>query len=131
MRERKQETGRQRKQTAAAHTLKIQKDKDKSTCRSNASRGFRFSGNAASNPSSMGKKASAIIPKGFATQTSLRAEGGAATEAEVRKGIMASRSGSGPVTSDALRESGMPPDIEAEEHDIDGLLAALLAYGRS
>jgi uroporphyrinogen III methyltransferase / synthase len=37
----------------------------------------------------------------------------------------------GPVTSAALRESGMPPDVEAEEHDIDGLLAALLAYGRT
>jgi uroporphyrinogen III methyltransferase/synthase len=36
----------------------------------------------------------------------------------------------GPVTSDELRANGMPPDVEAEESDIDGLLAALLAYGR-
>jgi uroporphyrinogen III methyltransferase/synthase len=32
----------------------------------------------------------------------------------------------GPVTSDALRSQGMPPDIEAEEHDIDGLIAAII-----
>jgi uroporphyrinogen III methyltransferase/synthase len=32
----------------------------------------------------------------------------------------------GPVTSDELRSQGMPPDIEAEEHDIDGLIAAII-----
>jgi uroporphyrinogen III methyltransferase/synthase len=33
----------------------------------------------------------------------------------------------GPVTSEALRERGMEPDVEATRHDIDGLVDALLA----
>jgi uroporphyrinogen III methyltransferase / synthase len=33
----------------------------------------------------------------------------------------------GPVTSEALREHGMEPHIEAERHDIEGMIAALLA----
>jgi uroporphyrinogen III methyltransferase / synthase len=33
----------------------------------------------------------------------------------------------GPITSQALRERGLEPQIEAEQHDIDGLLAALVA----
>jgi uroporphyrinogen III methyltransferase / synthase len=33
----------------------------------------------------------------------------------------------GPVTSDALRANGLEPHAEAEQHDIDGLLVALLA----
>ena len=33
----------------------------------------------------------------------------------------------GPVTSDSLREQGREPDLEAERHDIDGLVAALVA----
>jgi uroporphyrinogen III methyltransferase/synthase len=33
----------------------------------------------------------------------------------------------GPVTSETLREHGLTPDIEAERHDIDGLVAALVA----
>ncbi len=33
----------------------------------------------------------------------------------------------GPVTSDALREHGREPDLEAVRHDIDGLIEALLA----
>ncbi len=33
----------------------------------------------------------------------------------------------GPVTSDALRERGLTVDVQAAEHDIDGLLQALLA----
>jgi len=33
----------------------------------------------------------------------------------------------GPVTSATLREHGREPDVEAERHDIDGLLAAVLA----
>jgi uroporphyrinogen III methyltransferase/synthase len=33
----------------------------------------------------------------------------------------------GPVTSDALRERGLEPDVEASRHDIDGLVAALVA----
>ncbi len=33
----------------------------------------------------------------------------------------------GPVTSDAAREAGLRVDIEAESHDIDGLIEALLA----
>jgi uroporphyrinogen III methyltransferase/synthase len=32
----------------------------------------------------------------------------------------------GPVTSEALRDLGVEPDVEAERHDIDGLLDALL-----
>ena len=33
----------------------------------------------------------------------------------------------GPVTSDTLREHGREPDVEAARHDIDGLVAALVA----
>jgi uroporphyrinogen III methyltransferase/synthase len=33
----------------------------------------------------------------------------------------------GPVTSAALRERGLTPDVEAERHDIDGLVEALVA----
>ena len=33
----------------------------------------------------------------------------------------------GPVTSDAVRTAGLSVDVEAERHDVDGLLAALLA----
>ncbi|MGI8506044.1 MAG: uroporphyrinogen-III synthase, partial [Solirubrobacteraceae bacterium] len=33
----------------------------------------------------------------------------------------------GPVTSAALRERGREPDVEAERHDIDGLVQALIA----
>jgi len=33
----------------------------------------------------------------------------------------------GPVTSDALRERGHEPDLEATRHDIDGLVEALVA----
>ena len=33
----------------------------------------------------------------------------------------------GPVTSDTLREHGREPDVQAERHDIDGLVAALIA----
>jgi uroporphyrinogen III methyltransferase/synthase len=33
----------------------------------------------------------------------------------------------GPVTSDALRERGLDVHVEAERHDIDGLVAALTA----
>jgi len=33
----------------------------------------------------------------------------------------------GPVTSATLREHGLEPDVEAEQHDIDGLVAALVA----
>jgi uroporphyrinogen III methyltransferase/synthase len=33
----------------------------------------------------------------------------------------------GPVTSETLREHGLTADVEATEHDIDGLLQALLA----
>ena len=32
----------------------------------------------------------------------------------------------GPVTSEAAREAGLTVDIEAERHDIDGLVEALL-----
>jgi uroporphyrinogen III methyltransferase/synthase len=33
----------------------------------------------------------------------------------------------GPVTSETLQELGHPPDLEAERHDVDGLIAALVA----
>ena len=33
----------------------------------------------------------------------------------------------GPVTSQTLREHGLEPEVEAERHDLDGLLSALLA----
>jgi uroporphyrinogen III methyltransferase/synthase len=33
----------------------------------------------------------------------------------------------GPVTSETLREHGIEPDVEASQHDIDGLVTALLA----
>lgn len=33
----------------------------------------------------------------------------------------------GPVTSQTLREHGLPPHVEAEQHDVDGLIDALLA----
>jgi uroporphyrinogen III methyltransferase/synthase len=33
----------------------------------------------------------------------------------------------GPVTSQALREHGLEPHVEAQRHDIEGLVAALLA----
>jgi uroporphyrinogen III methyltransferase/synthase len=36
----------------------------------------------------------------------------------------------GPVTSEAAREAGLTVDVEAERHDIDGLLEALLADAR-
>jgi uroporphyrinogen III methyltransferase/synthase len=35
----------------------------------------------------------------------------------------------GPVTSEAVRAAGLAVDVEAERHDVDGLLAALLADG--
>ncbi|MDX6669932.1 MAG: uroporphyrinogen methyltransferase / synthase [Solirubrobacteraceae bacterium] len=37
----------------------------------------------------------------------------------------------GPVTSAALREHGLEPAVEAAEHDVDGLVAALLADTRA
>jgi uroporphyrinogen III methyltransferase/synthase len=37
----------------------------------------------------------------------------------------------GPVTSAALREHGLSPDVEAVRHDIDGLVEALLADASS
>jgi uroporphyrinogen III methyltransferase/synthase len=36
----------------------------------------------------------------------------------------------GPVTSSALRERGFPPDLEATQHDIDGLVDALVRENR-
>jgi uroporphyrinogen-III synthase len=33
----------------------------------------------------------------------------------------------GPVTSETLREHGIEPHVEAERHDIDGVLDALVA----
>jgi uroporphyrinogen-III synthase len=37
----------------------------------------------------------------------------------------------GPVTSETLREHGMAVDVEASEHDVDGLVAALLEDARA
>jgi uroporphyrinogen III methyltransferase/synthase len=37
----------------------------------------------------------------------------------------------GPVTSEAVRDAGLEVDVEAERHDIDGLVAALLADAKS
>jgi uroporphyrinogen III methyltransferase/synthase len=37
----------------------------------------------------------------------------------------------GPVTSAALREQGLEPVVEATDHDVDGLVAALLADARA
>ena len=37
----------------------------------------------------------------------------------------------GPVTSDAARDGGLAVDVEAERHDPDGLVAALLEDARS
>jgi uroporphyrinogen III methyltransferase/synthase len=37
----------------------------------------------------------------------------------------------GPVTSDAAKDAGLEVDVEAERHDIDGLIAALLADAAS
>jgi uroporphyrinogen III methyltransferase/synthase len=36
----------------------------------------------------------------------------------------------GPVTSDTARELGLTVDVEAERHDIDGLVAALVQDAR-
>ena len=33
----------------------------------------------------------------------------------------------GPATSATLREAGIEPHVEAERHDVDGVIAALLA----
>jgi uroporphyrinogen III methyltransferase/synthase len=37
----------------------------------------------------------------------------------------------GPITSAALREHGLAVDVEAERHDVDGLIEALLAAAAS
>jgi len=37
----------------------------------------------------------------------------------------------GPITSETLRENGLEPDVEADRHDIDGLIDALLSDARS
>ena len=55
----------------------------------------------------------------------LAAVGGA--EAWLARGPSRPRTVSiGPVTSDELRLHGLEPDIEAEQHDIDGLVAAIM-----
>jgi uroporphyrinogen-III synthase len=51
-----------------------------------------------------------------------------ATLGDRRAALGAARLASiGPVTSATLREHGLEPDVEAERHDIDGLVAALVA----
>jgi uroporphyrinogen III methyltransferase / synthase len=37
----------------------------------------------------------------------------------------------GPVTSQTLRDAGLPPHVEARPHDIDGLVEALLDDARA
>jgi uroporphyrinogen III methyltransferase/synthase len=37
----------------------------------------------------------------------------------------------GPVTSDTLRQNGLPPDVEAERHDIDGVIQAVVTDAAS
>ena len=37
----------------------------------------------------------------------------------------------GPITSETLRENGLEPHVEADRHDIDGLIDALLSDARS
>jgi uroporphyrinogen III methyltransferase/synthase len=37
----------------------------------------------------------------------------------------------GPVTSEALREHGMEPHVEADPYDVEGMIAALLADAAS
>jgi uroporphyrinogen III methyltransferase/synthase len=50
----------------------------------------------------------------------------AAVGDDAARGSAARRVSIGPVTSETLREQGLPPDVEATEHDIDGLVAALV-----
>src|ERR1035437_9733920 len=37
----------------------------------------------------------------------------------------------GPITSETLREHGLEPDVEAERHDVDGVIEALVADART
>jgi uroporphyrinogen III methyltransferase/synthase len=46
---------------------------------------------------------------------------------QVRPGPQTRLVSIGPVTSDALRERGLEPHVEAARHDIDGLVEALIA----
>jgi uroporphyrinogen III methyltransferase / synthase len=79
-----------------------------------------------------GEQIAAVAAADFITFTSastvrnlLAAVGGA--EAWLARGQSRPRMVSiGPVTSDELRSHGLQPDIEAEEHDIDGLVAAIM-----
>ena len=59
-------------------------------------------------------------------------KGGLGDSRNEQRGAFALSSGArvvsiGPVTSAALRERGIEPDVEAERHDIDGLVDALVA----
>ncbi|HWE58699.1 MAG TPA: uroporphyrinogen-III C-methyltransferase [Solirubrobacteraceae bacterium] len=78
------------------------------------------------------EQAAAVAAADFITFTSastvrnfLASVGGAA--AWLTRGQSRPRAVSiGPVTSDELRVHGLQPDIEADEHDIDGLIAAII-----
>ncbi len=78
------------------------------------------------------EQTAAVAAADFITFTSastvrnfLAAVGGA--EAWFQRGQSRPRTVSiGPVTSDELRAHGIEPDIEAEQHDIDGLIAAII-----
>ncbi|HWD69013.1 MAG TPA: uroporphyrinogen-III C-methyltransferase [Solirubrobacteraceae bacterium] len=78
------------------------------------------------------ERAAAVTAADFITFTSastvrnfLAAVGGA--EAWLARGQSRPRAVSiGPVTSEELRRHGLGPDVEAAEHDIDGLIAAII-----
>jgi uroporphyrinogen III methyltransferase/synthase len=78
------------------------------------------------------EQAAAVAAADFITFTSastvrnfLAAVGG--REAWLARGQSRPRAVSiGPVTSDELRRHGLDPDVEAEDHDIDGLVAAIM-----
>jgi uroporphyrinogen III methyltransferase/synthase len=78
------------------------------------------------------EQAAAVAAADFITFTSastvrnfLAAVGG--PEAWLARGQSRPRTVSiGPVTSDELRRHGLEPELEAEEHDIDGLVAAIM-----
>ncbi len=53
----------------------------------------------------------------------LEASGDGAAELSARARIVSI----GPVTSEALRQQGLEPDLEAERHDVDGVIDAVLA----
>ena len=41
-------------------------------------------------------------------------------------GLRLAQAGFGPVTTETLRQHGLEPHVEAERHDVDGVVAAIL-----